>query len=404
MNEKTTYKEILSVLLPFILVFTGSVFSNINASISSNLKILAFIYMLGYIFYYRKFNATLFYLTLLFIPFIIYGINNSFYIKAGIADAIRYMFPIIILMYGYSIRKQLPVLINFVAFFVVINFLVQIVNYINWLRGVDQWFYYTTYTGLRYANMTSNILRATGTVVFFGFFGFFNFIAIFLLQKYYTGRYKKLIIGLAVFGVIASISYKIFFVAVVVIFFYYIKRILNFIIMGFVFLIGLYYYNPAKVHSIIESVIVRIKLYIVEGNSVRSESYRVMWSNIFGGNFFGRGIGAFGGPASTAYHSPYYKEINFNWYDTKWLSLPTTDTYPPHAFVELGIIGALLYFFIILSPIIKRRLPVTIIIIYFALFFDMLFSFSLNNPEYLLFSLVFVYPIFYYHNAKKQTD
>jgi hypothetical protein len=37
-----------------------------------------------------------------------------------------------------------------------------------------------------------------------------------------------------------------------------------------------------------------------------------------------------------------------------------------------------------------------VLAIYFSLFFDMLFSFSLNNLEYLLFSLVFVYPILNY--------
>ena len=115
---------------------------------------------------------------------------------------------------------------------------------------------------------------------------------------------------------------------------------------------------------------------------------------------FGTGIGTFGGPASTKYDSPYYEKFGFNWHGIHYIT--TTDTYPPHPFVELGLIGALVYFILILSPLFRRRIPKTVLYIYFVLFVDMLFTFSLNNLAFLTASLIFVYPIIYYHASQKR--
>ncbi|MCB0745679.1 MAG: hypothetical protein KDC67_17380, partial [Ignavibacteriae bacterium] len=137
------------------------------------------------------------------------------------------------------------------------------------------------------------------------------------------------------------------------------------------------------------------------------ESYRVMFNEIGNFNLFGQGVGVFGGPASTAYNSWYYKMVGFNWYDTKWLNLTTTDTFPPHLFVELGIIGGLLYLLVLITPLFRKKFNkryLLVLAIYFCLFFDMLFSFSLNNLDYLLFSLVFVYPILYYKDENSVDD
>ena len=123
--------------------------------------------------------------------------------------------------------------------------------------------------------------------------------------------------------------------------------------------------------------------------------FREMGNN----NWLGKGAGVFGGPASVEFNSPYYSEIKFNWYDTKWMGLTTTDTYPPHAFVELGTIGGILYFLLLLSPLFRTWIDSNYkmaLVIFFCLMSDMLVSFSLNNLEYLFFSLVFVYPVLYY--------
>jgi hypothetical protein len=128
-----------------------------------------------------------------------------------------------------------------------------------------------------------------------------------------------------------------------------------------------------------------------------------MLSEIADFNLFGEGIGVFGGPASIIYNSPYYSEMNFKWYDASWLNLITTDTFYPHPIVELGIIGALVYLMTICVPLLRKKITTSlpfVALIYFSLFFDSLFSFSLNNPEFLMFSLVFTYPILHYYDTK----
>ncbi|MEM6517314.1 MAG: hypothetical protein AAF688_14105, partial [Bacteroidota bacterium] len=155
---------------------------------------------------------------------------------------------------------------------------------------------------------------------------------------------------------------------------------------------------PKKVQKVSEELIVRIEVYVTEGDSARAESYRVMLSDVLDFNILGRGVGSFGGAASTKYDSPVYEQVDFNWYKTIYLA--TTDTYYPHLFVELGIIGGFLYLLIILSPLLKRKYDkkvfLLLIVIYFALFFDSIFSFAMNNLTYLMLSLLLVYPVLEY--------
>src|SRR5690606_35441272 len=179
------------VLLPFIIIYAGTVFQTTFKEITSVSKVLAFAYMLVYIFYTRKVNTNLFLSTLIFLPLLIYGILNSGTLKAGLSDGLRYLFPITVLSYSYSIKEHFGLLLKFIIFFVVLNFLVQILNYFNWARGIEQWFYYRTENGYAYYNETAGIIRATGTVVFFGFLGFLNMVAFFIINTFYHGRFKK---------------------------------------------------------------------------------------------------------------------------------------------------------------------------------------------------------------------
>ena len=387
------------ILLPFVLVYIGSILTAFNKELSTVLKISAFLYMLSYVIIHQKFNRNLLFSTLLFLPLLLYGILISFNIKAGLTDGIRYLFPIIILFYSYSIKKHFKVLLAFIIVFVIINFITQLFNYYYWHQGGIQWFYYTTSDGMRWVNKTAGILRSTGTVVFFGFFGFFNLIAFFIINKFYSGRYKNILLGITLFGLLGSLSFKAFGAFLIVLAIYYYKKVYKIAGYLLLLLIGVYFAYPTKMNLLVENLILRIQLYITKGNSARSESYRVMLNEFGNFNIFGRGVGAFGGPASTKYDSPFYSEVNFNWYDTAWLNLPTTDTYPPHLFVELGIVGGMVYFLVLITPILKTKINkkmMLVLAIYFCLFFDMLVSFSLNNLEYLLFSLVFVYPILNY--------
>ncbi len=397
----------LLVILPFIIIYAGTVFQTTHKEITSASKILAFGYMVVYILYYRKVNTNLFVSTLLFLPFLIYGIFNSWILKAGLSDGIRYLFPIVVLFYSYCIKDHFGLLLKFIIFFVVLNFLVQMSNYFNWVRGIEQWFYYRTENGYAYYNETAGIIRATGSVVFFGFLGFLNMVAFFIISVFYQGRFKKILLGITLFMLLASVSFKAFGAFLLVLLLYNYRRIYKLFAIFSLLLVGVYFTFPEKINEFVQSLLLRISLYITEGNSARSESYRVMLNEIGNFNLFGQGVGVFGGPASTAYNSWYYKMVGFNWYDTKWLNLTTTDTFLPHLFVELGILGGLMYLLVLITPLFRKKINkryLLVLAIYFCLFFDMLFSFSLNNLDYLLFSLVFVYPILYYNEKSTVTD
>lgn len=395
----------LLVLLPFIIIYAGTVFQTTHKEITSVSKGLAFFYMVAYILYNRKVNAKLFLTTILFLPLLLYGILNSWIFKAGLSDGLRYLFPIVVLFYSYSIKEYFGLLLKFIVFFVVLNFCVQLINYFNWMRGVEQWFYYRTVNGYVYYNATAGLIRATGTVVFFGFLGFLNLIAFFIINVYYRGKYKMLLLGITLFMMTASVSFKAFGPFLIILFIYYYKRLYRLLAYFLVLILGIYLTFPTVINEFIASLILRINLYITEGNSARSESYRVMFKEIGNFNMFGEGVGVFGGPASIAYDSWYYKKVGFKWFDAEWLGLTTTDTFPPHLFVELGIIGGLMYLLVLITPLLRTKLNkryLLVLAIYFCLFFDMLFSFSLNNLDYLLFSLVFVYPILYYREELKE--
>tara|TARA_R110000868_G_scaffold162747_1_gene394228 strand:+ start:3842 stop:5062 length:1221 start_codon:yes stop_codon:yes gene_type:complete len=394
-------KELL-VLTPFLLIFSGGALMNSDKGLGTILKFTGFGFMLLYVFISSKTNKNLSLITLLFLPFLFYGIIHSFNYKAGISDGLRYLFPIIILFYSYAIKDKFPILLKFVVVFVVLNFLVQIVNYVNWINGVEQWFYYKR-DGYTFYNSVSGILRGTGVVVFFGFFGFFNLISFLLINNFYHGKHKKLILAIAIFGIFSSISYKTIGTFILILFVNNYKHVIKSVFALSISLLIIFISFKEQGIMFLNNFYLRISLYVLGSKSARSESYRVMLEEITNFNLFGKGVGVFGGPASIIYNSPYYTEKDFKWYDASWLNLITTDTFYPHLIVELGIIGGLIYFLTLFVPLLSKKITkpwLFVALIYFILFLDSLFSFSLNNPEFLMFSLVFTYPILNYYEKK----
>lgn len=389
------------ILFPFLLIFISEILSISNKGTSSIIKVSAVIYMIIYAIFYRRYHNNFLFLFLLFIPFFTYGIVHSFSIEAALTEAIRYLFPITILLYSFSIRDHFKLLIKVFILFVIINDLYQILNYINWIRGIDQWFYLYRPDGSRSYNASSGIIRATGIVAFFGLFGFINLIAFFLARRFYQGKRKTLLLMFFALFMFLSFSYKSIGSFFVLLFLEYRDKLKLLLVIVFVFLIALISI-PSTLTSMGENFSYRIEEYVTEGNSARAESYRVMFSDLLEFNLFGRGVGSFGGPSSVSFNSPVYEDVGFNWYVTT--NLATTDTYYPHLFVEMGLIGGLLYLLVIFSPLLFFRWDIKkfkiVFIIYFSLFVDSLFSYSLNNIAFLAVSLIFIYPICYMDKNK----
>lgn len=402
-RPKLSYRTLKNgiILFPFLLIFISEILSISNKGISSIIKVSAVIYMIIYAIFYRRYHNNFLFFLFLFIPFFTYGIVKSFSIEAALTEAIRYLFPITILLYSFSIRDHFKLLIKVFILFVIINDLYQILNYINWIRGIDQWFYLYRPDGSRSYNASSGIIRATGIVAFFGLFGFINLIAFFLTRRFYEGKRKTLLLIFFTLFMFLSFSYKSIGSFFVLLFLEYRNKLKLLFVIIFVFLIALISI-PSTLTSMGENFSYRIKEYITEGNSARAESYRVMFSELLELNFFGRGVGSFGGPSSVSFNSPVYKDVDFNWYVTT--NLATTDTYYPHLFVEMGLIGGLLYLLVIFSPLLFFRWDIRkfkiVFIIYFSLFVDSLFSYSLNNIAFLAVSLIFIYPIYYMDKNK----
>ncbi len=389
------------ILIPFILVFAGEAIQNLNKPLSTHFKLVAFIYMTVYVLF-RKFNIQILFYTLILLLLLVYHLFIAFNPSAAVEEFIRYLFPVVTLFYGYSIRQYAKPLIMVFIYFVIINDLWQIINYINWIRGVDQWFYYD-YNGVKYYNAVMGILRATGLVTFFALFGFINAVAFFLIYFYYNGRWKKIFLWITTVSILASISYKTIGVFIFLLFLLS-KNKLKIITVTLLFLIFGTILFPEKAQGVVNNLNERIAYYFTVGNSARAESYRVMFE--YTPLLKGYGIGSFGGPVSVKYNSPLYEEFDFNWYGMHYLT--TTDTFYPHLFIEVGFVTAVLYLLFIMLPLFNR-LPLgkqkAIYAIYALLLSDAFFSFSLNHLGYLMSSVTLIFPLIYLEIQKaKEKD
>lgn len=403
MKLKLKYLHDFTLLLPLILVFVGEIVSYMYPFLSSPIKVFTCLTLILPIWLKIRIPSKLLLTLLVFIFFFIIAFTRSYNYKAALEDGIRYFFPIAVLLYGYYNKHKLNLFVGFIIVFAFLNFIVQLKNYYYYyIDPQQQWFYISYF--IESQNKTVywpakalGVLRATGLVIFFGAFGILNFMAFWLTYYYYFGKYRKLCLIIFFLGVFISTSFKTIGFFLVTLAIKYYKK-LKYLLVLPLLVICLYFLVGSEIRNSIEkSIEIRLQLYVTEGNSARSESYRAMFSEFKDFNLFGKGIGVFGGPASTKYKSPYYDEINFNWYDTKLLA--TTDTYYPHLFVEMGILGGLAYLSVLLIPLMYRRMKYNkfkmLCIVYGMLFFDSLFSFSLNNLAMLTMTILFVYPILY---------
>lgn len=390
------------LLLPIIVVFVSEIFLKIDQNISTILKVGALVTMFVLSLVHLKFTKHLVIGFFSISVFFVYGFLISFNSKAAIAEFIRYLFPIVTLAYGYVLRRKFNLILAFLIVFTLLNDIYQIFNYIDWFKGKTQWFYHYAPDGSRYYNASSGILRATGFVVFFGLFGYLNLITYILVERFYKGRFKKALSIVFIISILLSFSYKTIG-ALLVIVFLRVKHKDRYI-MGLIGAITLFsLISPKVFDSVSQGLVRRVEQYITEGDSARSESYRVMFLKFGELNLFGEGMGSFGGPASIEHKSPLYEEVKFNWYKTP--NLKTTDTFFPHLFVELGMIGGIVYLLVIFLPVWILKWPSdkrnVVLAISFSFLFDSIFSFSLNNLAFNVLTMILFYPLFYFNDKNK---
>ena len=379
------------VLFPIWLILLSDVLVNFSNSISIQFKLVATVYMIAFAFQ-KGIHVSLFFSLLLTLLFLAVHLVISFSLLAGINELVRYIFPFAFLLYGYSLRKHYFILRNTILSFLLLANGFQIITYFLIFLNIEP------VVPLIPMEMADKGVRATGFMSHFAPFGFGNLVGFIICYFDREIRYRKFLLMIFVAFIVLSTSYKSIFTLLFFVFLFSNRKIL---ITSGLTLIAITFVISFPQESIYLSDVIAKKLefYVIEGNSARAESYRVMVEKLASLTFWlGEGIGSFGGPASIDYNSPTYDKFNFNWYS--YGELGTTDTYYPHLFVELGLIGAVVYLFTLALPAFKlgnleNHAKKMIIAIYLALFADSIMSFSLNAPIFLVLSLTLIYPIKY---------
>jgi len=360
------------LLLPLILVLVSILLESSYFEVSRLIKLAAVVIIIANVIILKTRNIHVF-LSVFFIVYMLFLIvYNDIFFRQGLEDGIRYLFPLITLVYSLQLKEHKKEVILILIAFVFINDLYQLLSWL--LNPVFS------------EKATYKLYRAKGLVGFFDFFGFINMVALILINEFKIDQLEKkgktvLNIILALF-LIWSLSLKM-----IVIFILYCAILNRKLIIAFLLALPLTFVYKNNLWS---SVQLRINRYLVDLNSARNESYRVVKNYYNEFLFIGKGPGTFGGPASKEYQSKLYEVYNFNWYGEPNLS--TTDTYYPHLLVEYGIFFGICYLIAILVlPIIflkKKKIGIIIILI---LSINSIFSFALNSISYCFFSLILIY-------------
>lgn len=375
------------VFFALLMFFVSELFLVLGNANSIFVKLVGLLLLVGILSSARYVHKVAVLLLPIFIIFI-YNFYIALNYDAAKEELLRFLLPIIITLSLYA-NLNFKTLARLLIYLIISNDMFQVIYYLSYYFDLPLLYKPRIEYGY--------ILRAEGWVGFFSLFGFLNFCGYLLVAKgdfEAEKKYKnifltfmflstslKVIIGFFVYLLMTSNIKRIRLELVVI------------ILLGMIFFISF----GSFIDDYTNLIVSKVNFYIIEGNSARSESYRVLYAEVLGGNMFGAGLGSFGGPASTAYDSLMYYTYNFNWFGLEG-QLSTTDTFYPHLFIELGLIGGLLYLaFFILYGYEEYNTQWFSLIIIFLL--DNIMSFSMLSPPYVMTALI---TLFYFQNIKLQ--
>jgi hypothetical protein len=369
--------------LALVVFFVSDTLLSLDSSYSQGIKVVAFSLLVCAIMLRPRFHRKIL-LTGPILAILSINLARTFLMDAGLEEFMRFLFPVVITISIYAYRDKLNILIGTLILVVATNDLFQIYFFVAYFTGLP--------TLLPVRIDSGTFLRAQGWLGFFSEFAYLNFCAFILYRNFSTankGRSRSWVF--MTFAVVAF-SFKLLVAAI----FYPLSMkklgmrkwmilIVLSLAVGLAFWAGL-------LDSLVSVASSKVGFYITEGNSARAESYRVMFDSLSAGNLLGEGLGSFGGPASVKYGSPLYAKYHFDWYGLGGI-LKTTDTFYPHLFVELGLLGALIWCFFMIfygQGVEKGRLWWFFVIV---LLVDNLFSMSLLSPGYIFSALLIMYVI-----------
>ncbi|MDR3572042.1 MAG: hypothetical protein P4L81_07740 [Candidatus Pacebacteria bacterium] len=367
--------------IAYIAFCIGDMMLQVNEDLSSPIKIIAFGLLALALLYRPRFHR-LIWLLLPLGGVMLVATVRSFNKSAAVEELSRFAFPIAITVTIYAYRTSLrPVIVTFIAV-VISNDLFQCYAYAAHVAGLPALITERIDSGL--------YLRAQGWIGFFSEFSFMNFCAFVLCRRYWITRKSMRASWIFMLFAVLGLSFKLFPVVVA----YFIIERKNSFRTVLVVVVGTVTTAAAMVTGLLDKFVdvasTKVLLYIVAGNSARAESYRVLFESFAGGNVFGEGLGSFGGPASVKYNSPLYSSYNFKWYGMDNV-LKTTDTFYPHLFVEIGLVGACIWmvFVFLYGQLDRRDATWKFMVVAFA--FDNIFSMSLLSASYVFSALLTMY-------------
>lgn len=380
-NEYLLYIPILLILFAeFLKPYATNNYIEIIKLIS-----IAQIVAIG-LLYYKSIPKYYLLLLIVILLWMFFNSINTYSIRAVFEDGIRYLFPFFITIFGAAFRFKLEKLLKYLVGFVVINDIVQILIFIIYFIDVDSYMN----LGFHYRNnQVYGIIRPSGLTHAFDFFAFSNFIAYYLVGKFDLFKHKKYLKLLFLIFIFASLVYK--YIALVFLYFIIEKKWKPIIVLTF-FMISVFFFNKNIFSSIYNGARDRINLYLVDGNSMRTESLKFTYDYLLHNNpFKGEGVGTFGGPASTKYLSPFYKKNNLNWFE--YYNATTIDNYHPHLFVENGLFLGFLYLFTVFSIFIVyfKKMKKYWFLLLTTLFISF-FNFSINTLVFQFYFFILLLP------------
>lgn len=377
-------------LAPILLLIIAGFFSYLSKTSSNYLTLLAFIGCS--IFAVMNFHKIPNYLKVAFLVTTLYLVVISigtYSAMAAFSDGLRYLLPFMVMFYGFAFKNNFSFLMKSLLIIILINNFYQCITYVIYITDIELYYYLGNST-----NTVKGVLRAGGITHSFDFFAFMNLMGFYLCYQYYNKKQAYIFVVFLLLSL--SFKYLILFALLLV----YLKQYKGILLIALLSLVIVCSSTTLR-NKIQAGVAEKYNRFLVDHNSPRPESYRVLKEHIVSNSIFhAEGVGVFGGPASMKYDSGYYDEVSFDWHGREFA---TTDTYYPHLFIELGLIQGLIYLIFVFLPFIlegKYLKKITFVIVSFL--FSSIFSFSLNSFIFLVFSLVLIYPLIHYEkNIKK---
>ena len=308
--------------------------------------------------------------SVIFILFLCLSLSNRYSFEAAIEEGIRFLLIILILLNYKNYQRYSVVFFKPLIIFAIIS------NFV-YLNSV---FFENSLTAVFPAK-----IKDGGSIVNGGLFSltsaFLNMCCLIILKD--TKGFMKLISYLYfALNTFLSVSFKIIPYLVMTLLSY--GRVYFVIVLSC--LISSIIYMSEFILKYWFILLEKVNFYILIGNSARFEGYRVLQEELENIIFIGYGLGSFGGPSSIKYNSPYYESFGFNWFYTT--NMNTIDTFYPHLFIELGLLGGIVYLSLLIFIFLKScKVYLWSVFILAFLIFDSFFSFGLKNSLYIQIAL-----------------